>query len=208
MELHITEILEISKRGRVKLFGNAWFAMKRNYKPTVAMIAGKRYRFKVDMELRVIHEVTDLAVTDKPNDDLISALYERVDGLKAIIKAQRELLVRDHGPDGYEDMIVESACYAGGDELESEINMIEHARMVESTKREVKRETWINYTGNPGMVTILWNRIRDGHTDRLKGGRDIRARIADFCESVPSGMLPDEIKDHVPGQYETGLNNY
>ena len=74
MELHITEILEISKRGRVKLFGNAWFAMKRDYKPTVAMIAGKRYRFKVDIELRVIHEVTDLAVITKLTKQIIKRI--------------------------------------------------------------------------------------------------------------------------------------
>lgn len=74
----------------------------------------------------------------------------------------------------------------------------------ERIEREVKQsdQDWINYTDNPLYVRRLLQLLRNGQ-DRVKStGRDIRDIIGSLSNSVPSGMLPDEFRDHIQGQYD------
>ena len=58
---------------------------------------------------------------------------------------------------------------------------------------------WIEYTNDPGAVRLLMHQIDRGKLDRFKNGRDAYSRIADYCENVPWGLLPDSVKDHIQG---------
>jgi len=202
METVTTKILELSRTGRVRLYGNAW------YTPTLdcsiadgckPLKAGTRYSITIDPELRSIHAIK---VLDAGTNDsrLISLLYSEIDRLNGLTSVQRAFIQAETDPVEFEVHLSEQAAKGkiNLDSFDNEIARIEHNQAAGVVSDEVKPESWISYTDNPGLVTVLWNRVQSGHVDRLKSGKDIRARIADFCDGVPIGLLPDEIKDHMP----------
>lgn len=206
MNWNTTDIKEISTRGRLRLFGQAWFDISTDCKFTglerSELVPGGRYQFLLDSNLRSIHAVKPLSAhTD--SDSIIALLYGELDRVKAVNAVQREFIhgsIEDHAE--YDIYLAECAGKGRIDaqSMQSEIDQAEHYAMKSAIGREVKVESWISYTGNPGLVTVLWNRLQLNHEDQLKGGGCIRSRIGRYCESVPPGLIPDEIRDCMQGE--------
>lgn len=171
MNWNTTDIKEISTRGRVRLFGQAWFDISTDCEfegvDRAELEIGGRYQFLLDTDF------------------------------------QREFIhgsIQDHAE--YDIYLAECAGKGRIDtqSMQSEIDQAEHYAMKYAIGREVKVESWISYSGNPGLVTVLWNRLQLNHEDKLKGGGCIRSRIGRYCESVPPGLIPDEIRECMQGE--------
>lgn len=197
IDITVTKQL-ISKSGRLRI-GHTYYTNC----TSDAIVPGQKYRFEIDTTYGRILRIDPEQSTKQAT---IDALYKRVWQLEAILEAcginpddpNGVYIFMGHrnDPENIElepDLILDDDGFINDHEIDF-IEREEETRIAD----KLNNESWIDYTSNPGMVTILLNRRNNNHEDRMNDGRDIYQAIADYCESVPIGLLPDEIKEHIP----------
>lgn len=210
MEIVTTKIHDISKRGRVALFGKAGS----NYYSVAldcefvdldqdSLVVGSRYTIAIDTALKLIHSISSPVKVENIDSELIQVLYKRLDHLEKVNQVQREFITDyDEFSENEYNLRLAELEYKGRISLKdykSELSELEHGRTAQDV--DIKHDTWINYTSNPGLVTMYWEMITGGNQDRFKNGKDIKEQISKYCDDVPPGMIPEEIKDHLPAQW-------
>lgn len=195
-----SKVMNISKTGRIMtvLSNPRYFTNKTINKVEI----GRTYQFTVDDLRGLIIKIVPIALTEKSiPDDFLNA---EIDRLNAIITVYREYI---QSTGDITEFDLHLATCAGNDRIPADSYLYEMGRIgqyMEAQEARIDCENgcddkgWISYTSNPMLAARLWNRL--GSEDTIKStGKSIRTRIAELCETVPEGLIPDEIKYAMEG---------
>ena len=196
---------KISKRNRILFSGYGQWYTPANQAWIIE--SGEYYDVMLDDARHLIKECREVNTGNDKYEMASDTLYrQEIDRLNAILAVYESILPDDLK--GEVEYVMSEKAGHGNELMKSYLSDIEIAGMYDyrrATERELNKQwgnnqNWISYTANPLQVGRLWALIRDNKQDRIKStGKDIRCEIAKYCDTVPIGMLPDEIKDHLQG---------
>lgn len=200
-------VAHVSNAGRIQFRGTQYFDNPHGFQ----LKEGRVYRLIIDDRKRRIESVIESDRLDTTAENaLLSAEINRLTQIieSAGIDPENPSGVYIKVPDNLDDGELEPDLILEDLDTDHNLDSFYQAQMERDVKRETGRpESWIDYIDPRYQLKVrkLMSLKNQRHQDRIKStGRDIDCEIAYYCDDVPIGLLPDDIRDHIQGQITGG----